>query len=108
MKMYLLLITLFLGISSCIHVQHKEREAMVIQYQSRYRQIENHSATISHLDKDNPVNSLPEIHSWKEGFTLTFSIRLGSIEAENTLLEIPDILKVCTRLHQREKWAKQP
>ena len=107
MKMYLLFITLLLGISSCIHVQHKEREAMVIQYQSRYRQIENHSATISHLDKDNPVNSLPEIHSWKDGFTLTFSIRLGSIEAENTLLEISNMLKVCTRLHQREKWAIQ-
>lgn len=107
MKMYFLFISMLFVISSCIRVQYKERDAMVIQYQSRNKQIENNSVPISHLDKDNPVNSLPEIHSWKDGFTLTFSIQLESIEAENTLLEIPDMLKVCTRLHQREKWAIQ-
>ena len=80
---------------------------MVIQYQNRYRDIENHSAATSHLDKDTPCGCVPEINSWEEGFTLTCSVLLGNIETENTLLEIPEMLKVYTRLHQREERSTQ-
>ena len=107
MKNNIFLILLLFGISSCIHVQHKEGGTMVIQYQNRYRDIENHSAATSHLDKDTPCGCVPEINSWEEGFTLTCSVLLGNIETENTLLEIPEMLKVYTRLHQREERSTQ-
>ena len=80
---------------------------MVIEYQSRYATIDDNSPAVSHLDKDNPIATLPELHSCKDGFTLTFPIELESIEAENTILEIPEMLKVCIRLHECEKRSAQ-
>ncbi len=107
MKNYFLLLSVIFAISSCVRMQHKEREVMVIEYQSRYVVIDDNSPAVSHLDKDNPIATLPELHSCKDGFTLTFSIELESIGAENTILEIPEMLKVCTRLHEREKRSAQ-
>lgn len=107
MKKNLLIISVLLGMTACTHVQHSQRDPMVMQYQSRYRQIDDRTTTFAHLGKGTSTSSLPELHSWEKGFTLTFPIQLGSVEAENTLLEIPQMLKVCTRLHQREKWQIQ-
>lgn len=107
MKKHLLLISVLIGMTACTHVQHYERGPMVMQYQSRYRQIDGQPTTFAHLGNGASTGSLPELQSWKEGFTLTFSLRLGSVEAENTLLEIPLVLRVYTRLHRREKWQIQ-
>lgn len=107
MKKYILLIPVLFGGSSCDNVEYKDMTPMTIQYQSRFRQMADQQPVFARLDKNRPSDALPEIHSLKEGFTLTFPLQLGSVDSEKTLLEIPGILKVSTRHHQPDKWQIQ-
>ncbi len=107
MKKNLLLIGTLIGLSSCNIIQQKEMEPMVITYQSRYRQLPDQLSVFAHLNKENISGSLTDLSSLKEGFTLTFPIQLKSVESETTLVDIPSILEVKTRLHPSEKWQKQ-
>lgn len=107
MKKILLLSLILLGISSCTPVKQREKEPMIIQYQSRYREPIVRNSVFSHLDKSTSSSSFLGLQALKEGFTLTFPIHLKSVEAETMLLNIPEILEVKSRLHQREKWQVQ-
>lgn len=78
-----------------------------MEYQSPYAQPSIEQPAYARLNQEHPEKILPSIKELKNGFTVLFSANLKKTNEENVLLEIPQILKVSTRLHNPDDWKKQ-
>lgn len=99
MKKAILFAIGFLLLISCSTLLKKEKGPMIFHAQSRNVELPVSPTVFAQLDKKRPEGPLPSVNKLEDGFTLSFCIRLDKAKMENVLLEIPNLLTVCTRLH---------
>ena len=78
-----------------------------MHYQSPYMQLPEEQTPFAQLGHEHPENALPTVNDLQNGFTILLSANINKPDQENTLLEIPQILKVSTRMHDPDDWKRQ-
>lgn len=99
MKKALLFVITLLALASCAGLLQKEKEPMVLRLQNQDRKLPDSPTVFAQLYKEYPEDTLPSVNHLEDGFTLSFNMKLDKVKEENVLLEIPELLSVCTRLH---------
>lgn len=106
MKTNFLFLPILLGLCSCQN--HLQQEPMTINYQSQLVQLPTDKPqAFAQIDNTNPSDSLQHVNNWTDGFTITISATLDKPSSENVLLEIPQMLKLSTKLHDPADWVTQ-
>lgn len=107
MKIIAPFISILFILFSCQDAHLQKTDKMTMHYQSPYMQLPEEQTPSAQLDHEHPGNALPIVKDLQNGFTILLSANINRPDLENTLLEIPQMLKVCTRMHDPDDWKKQ-